>query len=61
MLVLQIHDELVFEVPDPLVSLFADQVQHTMKHVVNLSIPLLENVKAGKRWCSLKTFDTRRA
>ena len=57
----QIHDELVFEVPDPLVASFSERVQHTMEHVVKLSVPLLVNVKAGKRWGSLSTIETRRA
>ncbi len=49
-MVLQIHDELLFEVPEPQVSRFARDIKATMEGVYKLSVPLVADVKAGDNW-----------
>ncbi|PWB21490.1 DNA polymerase [Flavobacterium sp. HTF] len=49
-LVLQIHDELLFEVHDNEVSIMEKLVQKEMENAVKLSIPLKIDLKKGKNW-----------
>eukprot|EP00271_Cylindrocystis_brebissonii_P017613 TRINITY_DN4641_c0_g1_i8.p1 TRINITY_DN4641_c0_g1~~TRINITY_DN4641_c0_g1_i8.p1 ORF type:complete len:354 (-),score=48.10 TRINITY_DN4641_c0_g1_i8:223-1284(-) len=53
-LLMEIHDELVFEVPEWRVHEFAPRVKALMEGVATLRVPLLVNVKAGKRWGNLQ-------
>jgi DNA polymerase-1 len=48
-MVLQVHDELVFEVPIPLVDYFAQWLYKTMRYD-ELSVPFVTEVKVGKNW-----------
>ena len=53
-LLLQVHDELVFEVhPDDWESL-QPQIKSTMESAVELSVPLVVDVRAGKNWMEAK-------
>jgi DNA polymerase-1 len=53
-LLLQVHDELVFEVhPDDWEEL-RPQIQSTMESAVQLSVPLVVDVRAGKNWMDAK-------
>jgi DNA polymerase I len=53
-LLLQVHDELVFEVhPDDWEAL-QPQIQSAMESAVNLSVPLTVEVRAGKNWMDAK-------
>ena len=49
-MLLQIHDELVFEVPASEVEALARLVADEMAHVLPLSVPLKVDVKAGPNW-----------
>ncbi len=49
-MLLQIHDELVFEVPASHVSSLAEVVTDEMTHVGSLSVPLKVDVKTGLNW-----------
>ncbi len=49
-LVLQVHDELLFEVPDNEISIMEKLVKNEMENVVNLSIPLKVELSIGKNW-----------
>ncbi|MGB7136999.1 MAG: DNA polymerase I [Acidobacteriaceae bacterium] len=51
---LQVHDELVFDVPEAEVELVRTLVQHEMEHVVELSVPLLADVGVGQNWRDLQ-------
>lgn len=53
-LLLQVHDELVFEVPEEEVEVLTRLVTHTMEHVVELSVPLKVEAKAGPNWMEAK-------
>lgn len=49
-LLLQVHDELVLEVPEPEVEGVATLVKQTMERVVQLSVPLTVSMGTGKNW-----------
>lgn len=49
-LVLSIHDELLFEVPDDTMRKIAPAIRDTMEHAFPLSVPLTVQVKHGERW-----------
>jgi len=50
---LQVHDELVFDVPAGEVEPVRALVQHEMEHVVELSVPLVADVGVGANWRDL--------
>jgi len=47
-ILLQIHDELVFELKEALVSEKGEQIRNIMETVVNLKVPLKVDVSFGK-------------
>jgi len=49
-MLMQVHDELVFEVPAKEVGRVSQFVQETMGSVVKLNVPLVAEVHAGKNW-----------
>ena len=49
----QIHDELIFEVNENIVSAFTDTMKNIMERVVSLSVPLLVNAETGDNWGQL--------
>ena len=49
-LLLQIHDELLFETPAAEVPAFAAWARDTMERAVVLRVPLVVDVKAGPNW-----------
>ncbi len=49
-LILQIHDELIFEVPDNEVESLAPKVKKLMEGVMQLKIPLVVDISIGKNW-----------
>ena len=49
-MLLQIHDELVFDVPKGELKSFAPWVRGVMETAVKLSVPLVVDVKAGANW-----------
>ncbi len=51
---LQVHDELVFDVPDAEVDEVCELVRYEMEHVIELSVPLVADVGAGANWRDLK-------
>ena len=53
-LVLQIHDELDFEVPEDEVEALSALVRETMEGVATLRVPLLADVSVGINWAEAK-------
>ncbi|HSX41797.1 MAG TPA: DNA polymerase I [Candidatus Saccharimonadales bacterium] len=53
LMLLQIHDELLFEVDSPGVEALASKIQEIMNGVVELKVPLLVDVKAGPNWADM--------
>jgi DNA polymerase-1 len=49
-MVLQVHDELVFEVPDAEVAALRPVVKRLMEQAYPLSVPLEVDVKTGRHW-----------
>ena len=49
-MVLQIHDELIFELPDRNVKHVKTLVKEIMENIVELSVPLIVNIAIGKNW-----------
>lgn len=49
-LILQVHDELVFEVPIDHADDFGRKASACMSHVVNLNVPLVVDVTQGTSW-----------
>jgi DNA polymerase-1 len=49
-LLLTVHDELVFEVPEADVDTFKQWVKHEMESVYELKVPLVVDVGAGPTW-----------
>jgi DNA polymerase-1 len=56
-LLLQIHDELVFDVPDQHVRELADIVRHEMEHAMDLDVPLVVDLSAGDNWLDVETIE----
>jgi len=53
-LLLQVHDELVFEVPPQEWEELQPQIKSVMENAVNLSVPLVVDVSAGDNWMETK-------
>jgi len=49
-MIMQVHDELVFEVPNTEVDIFIKEIPQIMQNVAKLDIPLTVEIKAGKNW-----------
>ena len=52
-LILQVHDELVFEVPDDLVEEVLPKLIHAMEHAMALAVPLEVSSGVGHDWGSI--------
>ncbi|MET3846933.1 DNA polymerase I [Paenibacillus sp. OAE614] len=53
-MLLQVHDELVFEVPEDELELMKKLVPETMEHALALSVPLKAEVSYGVNWYEAK-------
>jgi DNA polymerase-1 len=49
-LVMQVHDELVLEVPESEIALLTTELPRRMSSVASLSVPLLAEVGTGSNW-----------
>jgi DNA polymerase I len=49
-MILQVHDELVFEVPDKEIELMKALVKEKMEGVLRLSVPIRVDMGVGKNW-----------
>jgi DNA polymerase-1 len=57
MMILQIHDELVFELPRAQLEAFGRLVKHEMEHALELSVPIEVTLKAGSNLYEIESFD----
>lgn len=53
-LLLQVHDELIFEVPPSEWEELQPKIKSTMESAVKLSVPLVVDVRAGQNWMEAK-------
>lgn len=51
-MLLQVHDELIFEVPETELEQTSALVRHIMENVVKLDVPLVAEAGSGKSWAS---------
>ncbi len=51
-MILQIHDELIFELPDEEISGMEKLVREMMQGVVELKVPLIVDIAVGKNWAA---------
>ncbi len=49
-MILQIHDELLFEVKENKLASTRSMIQEEMSHAVTLNVPVKINIKTGKNW-----------
>jgi DNA polymerase-1 len=50
---LQVHDELVFEVPPEEIDQMKELVSRIMPQALKLSVPLKIDIKLGKNWAEM--------
>lgn len=55
-MLLQVHDELVFEVQTSYIAQLAVMVKEKMESVINLDVPLLVGLKVGDNWQDLTSW-----
>jgi DNA polymerase-1 len=53
-MLLQVHDELVFEFPPQEQDALVTLVQYEMEHAAELSVPLVVDVGLGESWLATK-------
>jgi DNA polymerase-1 len=53
-MLLQVHDELVFEVLPSELEEVSNLVKHEMEHAAQLSVPLVVDLGVGKNWLETK-------
>ncbi|WP_010584927.1 DNA polymerase I [Schlesneria paludicola] len=53
-MLLQIHDELVFEAPDADVPSLIELVKYEMEHAITLDVPLVVDIATGDNWLGVE-------
>jgi DNA polymerase-1 len=56
-MLLQIHDELVFEAPAAEIPELAALVRHAMTSAIDLKVPLKVDVAAGHNWLDVESVE----
>jgi DNA polymerase-1 len=54
---MQIHDELIFEVPKNGLDAVATLVKEQMEHALELEVPVEVTLKSGRNWYEVESFD----
>ena len=52
-ILLQVHDELMLEVPEEELAATRDAVKEVMENITQLAVPLLTEAKSGVNWGNL--------
>jgi len=55
-MLLQIHDELLFEIEETELDFFAPLIKREMEEAYTLNVPLQVDLKWGSNWEELKTL-----
>lgn len=55
-MILQVHDELIFDVPEPELDKLAHVVDDVMSSVYELSVPLKVDLQTGPNWYALELY-----
>jgi DNA polymerase-1 len=56
-MILQIHDELIFEVERAVLPAVAATIKHEMEHALELAVPLEATLKTGTNWYEVESFE----
>lgn len=56
-MILQIHDELVFDVPAKELHKAAGLIKHDMENIMKLDVPLKVDMKKGKNWLEMEEVE----
>ena len=56
-MLLQIHDELIFEVARRDLDAVSRVVKHEMEHALELAVPVEATLKAGRNWYDVESYD----
>lgn len=54
-ILLQVHDDLLLEVPEQEQQFVIKMLKYEMEHAVKLDVPLLVDIKVGKNWAEMET------
>ena len=57
-MLLQVHDELVFEIKEDQVTEIAPKIKSIMETVHTFKVPILVELKTGKNWGELSPFSS---
>jgi DNA polymerase-1 len=57
-MILQIHDELLFDVPKSETQVFAGLIRDCMEHCLVLDVPIKVDIKIGKNWSKMHSFSS---
>ena len=49
-MIMQVHDELVFEIPESSLETYSSQIRHYMENATELDVPLIVDVGVGNNW-----------
>jgi DNA polymerase-1 len=49
-MIMQVHDELVFEIKEERVEEYVEKIKTLMEKTVSLDVPLVVDVGIGKNW-----------
>ncbi|COX57664.1 DNA polymerase I [Mycobacterium tuberculosis] len=49
-MIMQVHDELVFDVPNHEISVFKEIIEDRMKNAIELQVPIEVEIGEGKNW-----------
>jgi DNA polymerase-1 len=56
-MILQVHDELLFEVPEGHISSMAPEIKRLMEHAFPLRVPLRVDLKVGPNWRDMEPLE----
>jgi len=56
-MLLQVHDELVFEVKEDKVAVWAKKLKLMMEEAIKLSVPIAVDVKVGDNWGEMTNLE----
>ena len=58
-MLLQVHDELLFEVKDSEVEKISNEIKNIMESAIKLKVPVVVDVKAGDNWGEMDKLEVR--
>jgi DNA polymerase-1 len=59
-MLLQVHDELVFEVREDFVKETAEKIKKIMENVIKLKVPIVVDVKVGENWGAMSVVESKK-